>query len=279
MERRQLFSQIAAEAASGEKAFPTHAEVALRVRRALDDPDCPLDTAAKLVQAEPVLAARVVAIANSPVYNRSGREINDVRQAVMRLGFATIRSLATALVVRQLAGGKNSTPQERALAGKLWAHTAQVAALAHVIARRVTHQDAEAAMFAGIVHEVGGFYLLSQAHRFPGLLDGEFTGWVDEGEAEVGRAVLTILGVPESVMKAVEDLWEGYLAMPPATLGDTLLLAEEISPIVSPLYELAGEADVKHEASLDVMLDEEALSEILAESQAEVKSLTGALQF
>lgn len=279
MDRKQVFSQIAAEAASGEKAFPTHAEVALRVRRALEDPDCPLDTAGKLVQAEPVLAARVVAIANSPVYNRSGREIDDVRQAVMRLGFATVRSLATALVVRQLAGGKNATPQERLLASKLWAHTAQVAALAHVLARRVTQQNAETAMFAGIVHDVGGFYLLSQANRFPGLLEGELSDWVEAGEIEVGRAVLTTLGVPETVMAAVEAMWDGYLAMPPATLGDTLLLAKEISPVVSPLYEMAGEADVKHEASLDVLLGEQALSEILAESQAEVKSLTGALQF
>ena len=46
-----------------------------------------------------------------------------------------------------------------------------MAALAHVLSRRVSHVDAETAMFAGIVHEVGGFYLLSRAEEFPALLE------------------------------------------------------------------------------------------------------------
>jgi len=46
-------------------------------------------------------------------------------------------------------------------------HTAHVASLAHVIARRVTRLDPETALFAGIIHEVGGFYLLSRVKDHP----------------------------------------------------------------------------------------------------------------
>ena len=41
---------------------------------------------------------------------------------------------------------------------------------ARVLARRVTRQNPDAAFFAGIVHEVGSFYLISRAADFPGLL-------------------------------------------------------------------------------------------------------------
>ena len=104
MDKSEIFKTIASQVAEGELAFPTGAQVALKVREALDDPDCPVDKAARLIQAEPLLSARVIAIANSIVYNRSGREVTDVRVAVTRLGFSTVRSLVMALVTRQMAG-------------------------------------------------------------------------------------------------------------------------------------------------------------------------------
>jgi HD-like signal output (HDOD) protein len=56
--------KILAEGAEGEITFPTHADVAFRVRLALDDPELHVAKAAQIVQAEPLLAARVVAVAN-----------------------------------------------------------------------------------------------------------------------------------------------------------------------------------------------------------------------
>ncbi|HEX8989138.1 MAG TPA: HDOD domain-containing protein [Rhodocyclaceae bacterium] len=278
MDKLAAFRAIAAEVGRGELAFPTSAQVALRVRRALEDPECHIEKAAHLVEAEPLLAARVVAMANSVAFNRSGREVTDVRTAVTRLGFRTVRSLAGALVTRQLAGSQTGAGQE--IAARLWEHTAHVAALSHVVARRVTRQDPETALFAGIVHEVGGFYLLSRAKDYPGLLDGEPLEWMEEGERMVGRAVLSVLEVPQPVEAAIEGYWDGFLAMPPATLADTLLLAEELSEVGSPLHGAAGKPnDPGRAASIDMAIGAETLSSILSESAQEVASLFGALQF
>jgi HD-like signal output (HDOD) protein len=278
MDKGGAFKKIASQVAEGELAFPTGAQVALKVRQALDDPDCPVDKAARLIQAEPLLSARVIAIANSIVYNRSGQEITDVHVAVTRIGFSTARSLAMALVTRQMAG-KLTDKKHQELVDKLWEHTAHVASLANVIARHVTHKDSETAMFAGIVHEIGGFYMLSRAVDFPGLLEGDFTEWIEGGEAEVGRAVLDKLSVPESVAKAIEAYWDGFLAMPPVTLGDTLLLAEELCPVSSPLHQLAGRESGAGVASIEMVIGEETLSLILKEAAEEVSSLTAALKF
>lgn len=279
MDKREIFKTIASEVAQGELVFPTGAQVALKLRQSLDDPDCSINTAARLIQAEPLLAARVIAIANSVIYNRSGGEIADVEVAVMRLGFNVVRSLAMALVTRQMAG-LSTDQKHRELVNKLWEHTANVASLAHVIARHVTLQNPETAMFAGIIHEIGGFYMLSRACDFPGLLEGDFTEWMEFGEVEVGRAVLNKLAVPESVVTEMEMFWDGYLAMPPVTMADTLLLAEEFSPVTSPLHRLDGiEAGQMQAASIEMVIGEETLSRIMAEAAEEVGSLSQALQF
>lgn len=283
MDRREIFRHIAADVEKGGPVFPTHAETAIKVRQALDDPDCSVEQAAKLIKAEPMLAARVVAMANSVAYNRSGREIADIKQAVSRVGFRTLRSLASAVVVRQMSS-KLLDPACRAMAMQLWEHTTHVAALAHVLARRVTHLDPETALFAGIVHEVGGFYLLSRAHEFPGLFDGErnnfAAAWYGESEALVGRAVLKVLGVPEAAQAAIETYWQGYLTLPPVSMGDTLLLADKLSPVASPLLaDKRDSDDVAHHASIDVILGDETLAGILQESAAEVGSLNDALKF
>lgn len=277
MDNRDALEKIAADAGRGKLAFPTHAEVTLRVRRALEDPDLHVDAAARLIQAEPLLSARVVAVANSAAFNNTGRAFADVRTAVARVGFRTVRCLATAVLMRQLAG-KAVAPAHRSLAARLWEHTAHVAALAQVLARRVTRRDPETALFAGIVHEVGGFYLLSHSAEYPDLLEANAEGWHGEGDAFVGRAVLHALSVPEQVTDAMEYYWQGYLAVPPRTLGDTLLLADQLVPVQSPFQLLKDRNGEDVPFELEMVLGAETLSQILEESAGEVRSLTAALR-
>lgn len=276
-DRLERYRAIAAQATQDALAFPTSAELCLRIKRLLDDPNCALDRVAKLVQAEPLLAARVVAMANSIVYNRAGRQIADIRVAVTRLGLRTLRSLALSQLVRQLAN-QPSDPRLQQLARLLWEHTANASALAFVLARRVTHQDPEAALFAALLHEVAGFYLIAHAAAVPEWQGGPPPDWQDEGEVVVGRALLVQLEVPTEIRTAIEEMWEGYLAIPPVSLGDTLLLAEALAPIPSPLYWRPEGADAAGRSRIEIVLDRETLSSILAESAAEVRSLTEALQ-
>lgn len=285
VDRQALFAQLAADTQKGELVFPTSARVAMQVQQLVSDPECSLDKAVKLIQAEPLLSARIVATANSVAFNRSGREIADIKSAVTRIGFRTVRTLATALITRQMAGQPKS-PDAQKTAAALWEHTAHVAALAHVIARHVTKLDPETALFAGIVHEVGGFYLLSRLPDFPGLLDDEGIDWCTYGEAQVGGALLKVLGVPDSVTQAITGFWDGFLALPPTTLVDTLLLAECLAPVPSPLRspsptaaDASTEAGGGMAAQIEVALDKETLTSILAESREEVESLTAALRF
>jgi hypothetical protein len=276
MDRLDAFKHIAAQASRGDLAFPTNVNASIRLQEALSDPNCHVEAAAKLIQADPLLAARTVAIANSVAYNRSGTEISSVRSAVQRLGVRTLQSLVAALIVRQL-GSKIADPALQAMAAQLWEHTAHVAALAQVIARRVTHVDPDTALFTGIIHEVGAFYMLAQADAYPGIMQGEPEDWVEHGEVEIGRGVLRKLVVPEAVMASVEAMWDGLRALPPENLGDTLLLANDLAPVPSPMHQRPGATTPAAARTLDFAVGEGTLDAILRESAGDVQSLFAVL--
>lgn len=287
IDKHEALQIIAAEAAQGKLTFPPHVQVALRVREILDEPNCHIDRVAQLVNADPMLSARVVALANSLALNPSGKTVTDPRSGIARIGLAMMRALVIAQVAKQLAS-MPGRQEDRALSAQLWAHSVHVAALAHVLARRVTKQSPETAMFAGIVHELGGLYLLFRAKDFPCLLESASQTQgngaeqdesesdapsEDEGEGAVGRAIMQALTIPEPVMLVIEDLWKGYLSMPPTSLGDTLLLADELAPVQSPLRQRLIGATSSSALNIDMAIGEEMLSEIMEESTSQVSSL------
>lgn len=295
MDRLEALRTIARDAAGGELSFPTHAQLALKIHAALDSPNCSVDEAARLIQADPLLSARVVGMANSVTYNRSGREVADVRTAVNRMGFSTLRALAMALVIRQMASGGGGAQQ--AAAHQLWERTTHVAALARMLAQRVTGQNPETALFAALVQDIGGFYLISRAAQYPALLNIEAplaadwsedpavtdTSGGDEDtdvqvERGLGRAVMSTLQVPAAVTEAVEEFWRGMLSIPPETLGDTLLLANVLAPVRSPLrWKEPQEPAPSHAGTLDMLVGEDTLQAVLRESAAEVDALIASL--
>ena len=284
MEKRVLLSALADEVERGKLFFPTSATATLQIKKMLEDTDCDLDAVTRLIQADPLLSVKIVAIANSVVFNRSGKKITSVSAAVTLLGLRTVRNLAMAVITQQLAG----TQSKSELAAQLWQHSAHVAALAQVIARRISHQDPDTAMFAGIIHEISWFYLLSREKAYPGLIDGNIANsWVSDDdldeedelacEMKISTAILQALSVPEPIADAIAHLWQGSLIFPPATLGDTLLLADQLAPVKSPFAPAQTQARDDFLTKLDRLANQQALDAILAESEEEVKSLTAAL--
>ncbi len=275
MNKLEAFGHIAALAIRGDLVFPTSVNAALRVQLALDDPDCPMDDAIRLVLAEPQLAARTVALSNSAMFNRGGGTITNVRAAITRVGYHNLYALAAATVVRQF-GSKIADPALRAKAEQLWQHTIHVACLARIIAREVTEVNQDTALFAGIVHEVVGFYLLSRADEFPGLLDPDPDNWQPASEEIILREVMHKLGIPEPVASAIEGLRDGFLGVPPETLLDTLLLAKHFCPVPSPLAKAREELPAS-ESVVDLFIDEQMGQRIVAQAELEAAAMNSAM--
>jgi HD-like signal output (HDOD) protein len=276
MEKLRDLAAIVSDVQRGELVFPTSVNAALALQLALADPDCHDDEATRLVLGEPVLAARAVALANAAVFRRhGGPPVTGARAAVMRLGYRNLYSLAAAMVVRQF-GARLRNPVLRERADQLWKYSAHVAAIAYQVGRHITRTDPDTALFAGIVHEAGNFFLLSQADQLPGLLDelGARMGPVQE---IIAREVLRKLQVPEAVAAAVISLRDGAISMPPAGLRDTLLLARHLCPVLSPMPAPQDDYLVRRADMVRCLEAYPDLAELLDIAAAEARSMGTAL--
>ena len=276
MEKLRDLATVISEMQRGELVFPTSVNAALSLQLALSDPDCHDDDITRKVLGEPELAARAVALANAAVFRRNGAPpVTSARAAVQRLGYRNLYSLAAAMVVRQF-GARIRDRVLREQAEQLWKFSAHVAAIAYQVALHITQTDPDTALFAGIVHEAGNFYLLSRADRVPGLLDemGRRLGPVQE---IVARGVLRKLEVPEPVAAAIISLRDGAISLPPAGLRDTLLLARHLCPVLSPLPAPQDDYLVRRADMVHCLESFPGLSELLDLAAAEARSMGAAL--
>ncbi|BAL23435.1 HDOD domain-containing protein [Azoarcus sp. KH32C] len=261
--------QIAEDLSSGDVSFPTYLDAAVRIRLALEKPDLTIDTLARVLLTEPLVSAKVIRLANSAALNPSGREVTDVKTAVMRVGFSAIRALAVSVALQQLLREKDMAPfMESARA--LWQHSLEVAAASFVVARRLTKIRPDEALFAGLVHDIGHFYLLSQIARNPEIArdDEELYRVLDEWHCSIGHAVLSALETPESILTAVKDHETAFADQSPTSLGQVLYIANTLAPTWNPF---AGASSYRSSPVL------ESVASIIGESSDELNSIIAAL--
>jgi HD-like signal output (HDOD) protein len=273
----KVLEDIAKDLSGDQISFPTFLDITFQVRTALKDPNLSIEQLAKLVGAEPLMSTKIIRMSNSVALNPSGREIADVKSAITRVGMEAVRTVSFAVAMEQLLQSKQMKAFE-AISSKLWTHTAHVAALCRVLARKVAKINGDEAMFAGLVHDLGVFYLMSRAANFPELVNdkaelyGLLVGWHDQ----IGHALLSALGSPESVLVAVQEHETDREITDIKSLTDVLYIANKIANRASSWRDPEFDAGVDT-SMLDDIFDAETLAEIIEESEEEVQSLKAAL--
>lgn len=274
MTEQAFLHKLSQELEQGELRFPTSMEVTMRVLEALDDPDMDLGRMSSMVSAEPLLAARTVALANSAWYNPGGRLVTDVPKALVRIGFGKLRALAMAVAAEQLIHRDVLSPFQP-LIRRLWAHCVDVAATAFVLARRCTKLDRDAAFFAGMVHDIGQFFLLARVWEYPEMLSDEspLSDLVRVWHASIGRAVLSAMGMPQELVDAVDDpeLYGGE--WPPKSIPDLVFIANLVAETRNPFSPEDENVRQGIARAATLGLDEERLTAVLAESAEERRAL------
>jgi HD-like signal output (HDOD) protein len=273
----KILEDIARDLSGNEITFPTFLDITFQVRAALKDPNLNVEQLSKLVGAEPLMSAKIIRMANSVALNPSGREVADVKSAIVRVGMEAVRTVSFAVAMEQLLKSKQMQPFEE-ISHRLWVHTSHVAALCRVLARKVAKINGDEAMFAGLVHDLGVFYLMSRAANFPELANDKvelhalLVGWHDN----IGHALLSAMGLPESVLEAVRDHETEREITALDNLSNVLYIANKIANRTSSWRdaELDGEIDT---SMLDTLFDADTLAEIVEESEEEVQSLKAAL--
>ena len=221
-QRFQMLEDIARELSSGSVVFPTCFDAALRLRKELQNPDLPIPRMVKVVALEPLVATRLIQMAGSVLYSPDGTPARDLQAAIHRLGVELVRTSALAIAMSQLLRAKE-TAVFGDFAKALWGHSIRTAAATRLLAQTYTRINPDQALLAGLVHDLGAFYMLYRAAQYeelrvrPGTVKHVMLQW-HEG---IGVSLLSALGLPEDIVNAVTDHDQPRsLPDPLRTLGD-----------------------------------------------------------
>ena len=138
------------------------APVALRILEVLRDERAPVQSLADVITTDPLLAARVLKLANSAA--SQPQRLVTVSQAITVMGLDTIKSLVLGLTTFPLQSIPGKTdgldPDDaRITLRELWEHAMGCAAVAARIATQVDHVSPHQAFAAGFLHDMGRLLL------------------------------------------------------------------------------------------------------------------------
>ena len=190
--------------------LPTLPAIALKVRRAADDPDINLNAMADVISQDPSLSARMIKISNSSYLGRAVK-VTSAQQAVTRIGLRQIKNIATALAMEQLFVSKN--PIVKDYMARIWADTIEIVANSLAALQVHTKQtknralNLDSMMLAALVHNIGVLPILTEAERHadvfanPTFLNVAF----DKMAGKLGASIMTEWGFESEFVEVAQN--------------------------------------------------------------------------
>lgn len=195
--------------AEGLISFP---EVCIRINAMVNDPKVSAADIGKVIQQDPALTARLLKIANSPLYGFAS-EIDTVSRAVTVLGNKEIRDLAfatSAIKAFNVKPGLDSIEE-------LWSHNIYCAIACRLLAETSSRGRTESIFIAGLLHDIGRLLFLSllpedmeiKIQRLSATGHGESNLYLAEQEvigfdhAEAGGELVRQWNLPDSLYECV----------------------------------------------------------------------------
>lgn len=154
-----------------QNALPTIPKVVQEVIDSFNDDNVSIDEIARKLAADQVLSAKLLRLANSSYYH-SSRSIGTVDDAVLMLGFMTVRTL---VISSGLTGGFKAMPGVDLK--QFWRYSMHTAVIAKCLAKKIGG-NSDFAFTVGLMHAIGQLVMHAampeqtlQIDKIAGLLD------------------------------------------------------------------------------------------------------------
>jgi putative nucleotidyltransferase with HDIG domain len=194
------------------KDLPTLPDVVARVMQIVSNPLTTAEDLNQVISLDQALTFKVLRLANSAYYGFP-KEITHITQAVMILGFNTIRNLALSVSVHKML----FADRDKGLFNyrDFWKHCVAVGVCARILSRRIGYKNEENAFTAGLLHDIGKSLLERMDHAgFMGAIEAsqqrQIPLWQAEQEllgvdhAAVGGRLAEIWNLPSDLRGAIE---------------------------------------------------------------------------
>ena len=213
LDKRVLF-EVYHALMSENLVLPSLPDVALRIRETANNENTSVEDVARVIRADVSTAAYCIGVANNAAH-AGASQIDNVLDAVVRMGIQPTRDIVVAYTMRSLFNGKD--PLSKKLMRDAWTHSCRIAALSYILARDVAKLNAERALLAGLLHDIGITVVISEAQKHLRVMTDivAFNHLCHELSGQVGAMVLRAWKFPdvfpeaaleaESFTKAVTD--------------------------------------------------------------------------
>lgn len=177
---------------------------AQRVLQLVGDPDVTIATLAAVVSKDPVLATRVLGMANSALFGPM-TSLRSVSDAVVRLGTRTVRNVVVAVSMQSQFKSPDAYGDE---GFRFMEHAIGTAYVAHLIADH-TRGDVDEAFLCGLLHDLGKLVILKTAHHYQQkhsavISADELQTALTQHHAQCGALALGFWNVPDEVRHVVQ---------------------------------------------------------------------------
>jgi putative nucleotidyltransferase with HDIG domain len=227
-----LAALVEAEIREGRVELPVLPEAAARVRAIIaNDGGAPQIVA--VIEREPALAAAVLRYANSVAY-AGLREITNLQQAVMRLGFGAVERTVLALSAKNAFSATDKRDEH--VYRKLWNHSVTTALAARRLAPRSPAFSSETVFLAGLLHDIGKLVVMRTAvamrHRDPehcSFSQDTLIEFFDALHCKVGEVLCDAWNIPAEIRDVISRHHDEHLAGAQDLLVATVQVANLMS--------------------------------------------------
>ena len=191
------------ELEEGLKKIPSLSSTVQEVLALLDQEDVDYKRVESRVTRDANLTARLLRVANSPMYGLSG-QINTIRDACRVLGLRVTKNLVTTAWVMGAFPGDS---KGRLNTDALWRHAQGTATLSVIIANKIRSCQ-ESAFVTGLLHDIGKIvFIMGFPEHYAAVLDyrDEHNVLLWEAEQKVLKIDHAKLGA--RLAKRVKGLW------------------------------------------------------------------------
>ena len=266
LQNSQLFKSFC-EAYNQERLqIPSLPDVAIRLRSALQK-NIDIGNAVKIINLDPAIAAKLVQVANSNLY-RINQPFASCHDAVNRLGLQTTQNLVTSMSLKNLFRSDNRLLNT--CIQRIWKQSIQIASLSYILATLSRKQNADEALLAGLVHNIGALPIIAHAESLDSetYTEQELMETITTLQSQVGEYILSKWHFPANLLKIPKQTSYWYHdAQPSLQLSDIVLLArfhsqlgtpqaQALPPINTlPAFSKLGEYSLTPDMSLQILQD------------------------
>jgi putative nucleotidyltransferase with HDIG domain len=188
--------------------LPPLSNSAMRVSTLVQDVNSSTNSIAQAIGFDPVLTARILRAANSPLYAME-RRVTTLPSAVNTLGNRTLYALA---IISTASDTFDASLRRNPAGQKLWSHLVTTGLVARELSRLLGMRGSDEAFLCGLLHDIGKLVMLKHHEELYARLDevvNEEESLMLEQElygythAQVGALITKHWGLPEEIGYAI----------------------------------------------------------------------------